>query len=76
MKRWLVLVVASGFLAGCQEARWGPSETTLRQADFKPRDQFAAPPPIYCYRTLGKVDCLATPAAEPSRLIGAYQAAK
>ncbi len=75
MRRWLTIAAIVGVLAGCGNTRWGPSETTLRQAEFKPRDQLAAPPPVYCYRTLGEVDCLPLPAAEPSRLVGAYQAA-
>ena len=74
MSRWLTMALAGGLLAGCYEARWGPSETTLRQNDFKPRDQLAAPPPVYCYRTLGVVDCLPVPSAERSRQMGAYQA--
>ena len=74
MRRWLTMVAIAGLLAGCNGLRWGPSETALRQADYKPRDQYAAPPPVYCYRTLASVDCLPVPAAEPSRLVGAYQA--
>jgi hypothetical protein len=74
MTRWLIIAACAIMLAGCYELRWGTSETVLRQTDFKPHEQLAGPPPIYCYRTLGDADCLAQPLPEPMRLIGAYAA--
>ena len=74
MLRWIgVLVLAAG-TAGCSSlAGWSATETDLLQAAYVVPDRFPSPPPLYCYRTLAKVDCYAWPLpGEGNRLVGAY----
>jgi hypothetical protein len=62
---WLVTVAVLA-LAGCQnpwfEMPFNDEKYVLASGWYKPRP--VVPEPVYCYRTLAKVDCYDTPRPE------------
>lgn len=74
MLRWIVVAAIAIGSAGCSSlAGWSTTETALLQSDTIAPDQLPPPAPVFCYRTLAKVDCHARPLADGrSRLVGAY----
>lgn len=72
----LVLVVAFAlFVAACARFPGAPpNEDGVLSYDWIPADPRPAPPPLYCYMTLGRPECYATPV--PGReLVGHFGAA-
>jgi hypothetical protein len=72
MVRVVVLVALAGLLAGC--GRWygaPPTETGILSYDWVKPDKRPAPDPLYCYETIGRPDCFASPEAGRA-LLGHY----
>lgn len=75
--RLLVTIAVCAGLAGCQglQRELGPDEAELLARDWLPRSAAPEPVPLYCYHTLGRVDCHPVPLKLPlgdERLTGAY----
>ena len=63
------------FAAGCAplQDRLHPGESATLAQPWMSADVREAPPPLYCYRTLGREDCYRTPhAGEQGRMTGHY----
>jgi hypothetical protein len=72
-----LILLALASLGGCADALYErvgmTEEAVLKRGQFVRAAPQAEPEPLYCYRSLGKPDCYATP--QPGRadlLIGSY----
>lgn len=64
-------MLAAALLGGCNPlSSFAPTETEILTSAFTPRDRLPAGPPVYCYSTLGEVDCYRSQQpAEAHRLV-------
>lgn len=75
MRTTLTFAALLGVAAGCTplQDRLHPGEAATLSNPWMAADMRPAPPPLYCYRTLGREDCYRTPQRdERGRLTGNY----